>query len=494
MIKINKKSYKPITYQIKESLKSLIHEGKLKQGEILPSVKYFEKKLGVSFKPIRSALLELKKEGLVYSRKGVGWFVAQDFVKVEKSVTRRETPPLHETVINMPLPYILIKKTIKICLLDRHPEQIQIWRMVFSQIQDELKTFTFTIEPGREEADINQVRFADLRNNPESFIDLGEFKSINEINFNDIYKVLIKGVVNQNRIYGLPASVGLPILYFNKNFRRYFSLLVNTEKTKLTWKQYLQACKSFRTKTHNFDNGFILSSFSPFYYFVLNGVEPFYVENGRLILNLNDEKFLRVMTDLEFMARNKCYIDRSIYLKMADPKEMFLKSRIPLLESFIFYSHWLKDRGLRFCILPLPVDYNENFKIPVNCSYWAIPTSCNQYTLCAEIVARILSPEIQKIIARRNQFPVLRSVATSSFFLPPADYNKEIQIFHVENGENYDVRDPIFHAYLYGVFNLELDRFINDQQCMKETIENLQLAAANENKSTVQTFIKKGNV
>ena len=482
MIKIDKKNYKPISYQIKEKLQRLILDGTFKEGEILPSVKYFEKKLGVSFKPIRKALIELRKEGLVYSRKGAGWFVSGNITKSEKPGRGEKNElNLRETITNMPLPYILTKKTITVGLLDMHTAQIEVWEKVFSEIEKDIKTITFRITGDNEKTDIRQVSYGQIRGHGEKFMDLSNFQSISKINFSDIYSVFLKGIVDKKKILGLPSRVCFPLLYFNKKFDRQFEKLIYSGKTRISWNEYINFCIKFRNITQNYEDGFILSSFSPFYYFVLNGVEPFDVKNGNLILNFEDKKVLKIFSDLKTMAENNCYLDRNIYLRMANPKEIFLKGAIPLMESFIFYSPWLKESKLNYHILPVPVNPEEDYKIPVNCSYWIIPSDCKEPSLSAEIITKMLSFDMQKIIAGNGQFPVLKSVAHSNFFKTSPDENKKAQIFLVENGENYDVKDIVFHKYLNEVFNFEMNNLINNLQGIEETVKNLLRGGGEKN-------------
>jgi GntR family transcriptional regulator len=72
---IQSKSSEPIYEQIKNQLKENIISGKLKQGETLPSIRNLARDLKISVITTKRAYEELKKEGLIYSVAGKGFYV-----------------------------------------------------------------------------------------------------------------------------------------------------------------------------------------------------------------------------------------------------------------------------------------------------------------------------------------------------------------------------------------------------------------------------------
>lgn len=73
---IRNSSDKPIYEQIKEQLKKEIIEGRLKEGEQLPSIRYLAKELRISVITTKRAYDELESEGFINSVQGKGSFVA----------------------------------------------------------------------------------------------------------------------------------------------------------------------------------------------------------------------------------------------------------------------------------------------------------------------------------------------------------------------------------------------------------------------------------
>lgn len=66
----------PYYHQIAENIRSLITDGQLKPGDMLPPEKTIAAHLGVSLITVRQALKDLTVEGLLVRRRAVGTFVA----------------------------------------------------------------------------------------------------------------------------------------------------------------------------------------------------------------------------------------------------------------------------------------------------------------------------------------------------------------------------------------------------------------------------------
>ncbi|MFQ6083871.1 MAG: GntR family transcriptional regulator [Candidatus Aminicenantia bacterium] len=87
MFKIKFDTYLPIYYQIKEEIKYLIACGILKPNQALPSIRQLATELIVNPNTVARAYRELEEEGIIYSLKGKGCYVANkpDWFKKEKS-------------------------------------------------------------------------------------------------------------------------------------------------------------------------------------------------------------------------------------------------------------------------------------------------------------------------------------------------------------------------------------------------------------------------
>lgn len=86
-INISNASGKPIYLQISDQIKALILEGKLKEGEMLPSMRNLALELRISFMTTKRAYEELERDGFIESYTGKGSFVkAQnpDFFREEQ--------------------------------------------------------------------------------------------------------------------------------------------------------------------------------------------------------------------------------------------------------------------------------------------------------------------------------------------------------------------------------------------------------------------------
>lgn len=66
---------KPIYQQITDQIKTLILEGKLKEGDALPSMRVLASQLRISFMTTKRAYEELERDGFIESYTGKGSFV-----------------------------------------------------------------------------------------------------------------------------------------------------------------------------------------------------------------------------------------------------------------------------------------------------------------------------------------------------------------------------------------------------------------------------------
>lgn len=75
-VKLNKQSFTPLYHQIEQALRRRIKDGELAPGTAI-SERELSEKLGISRMTARQALSALRDEGLIYSERGRGTFVAE---------------------------------------------------------------------------------------------------------------------------------------------------------------------------------------------------------------------------------------------------------------------------------------------------------------------------------------------------------------------------------------------------------------------------------
>lgn len=76
---------RPIYIQLVESLKQDIVSGKIKTGEKLPSVRDLAKEAKVNPNTMQKALVELEKEGLIFTERTNGKYVTENNKDIEKT-------------------------------------------------------------------------------------------------------------------------------------------------------------------------------------------------------------------------------------------------------------------------------------------------------------------------------------------------------------------------------------------------------------------------
>ena len=74
-INISNSNGEPIYLQIASQIKTLILDGKLKEGEMLPSMRVLATELRISFMTTKRAYEELERDGFIESYTGKGSFV-----------------------------------------------------------------------------------------------------------------------------------------------------------------------------------------------------------------------------------------------------------------------------------------------------------------------------------------------------------------------------------------------------------------------------------
>ncbi|MBP0976850.1 MAG: GntR family transcriptional regulator [Oscillospiraceae bacterium] len=91
-INISNSSGEPIYLQIVNQIKTLILEGKLSEGEALPSMRVLATELRISFMTTKRAYEELERDGFIESYIGKGSFVKAQNLEIyrEEQIRRIE--------------------------------------------------------------------------------------------------------------------------------------------------------------------------------------------------------------------------------------------------------------------------------------------------------------------------------------------------------------------------------------------------------------------
>ena len=92
-INISNSSGEPIYLQISNQIKTMILEGKLKEGESIPSMRVLATELRISFMTTKRAYEELERDGFIESYTGRGSFVKAQNLELykEEQIRRVET-------------------------------------------------------------------------------------------------------------------------------------------------------------------------------------------------------------------------------------------------------------------------------------------------------------------------------------------------------------------------------------------------------------------
>ena len=77
-VQINKTNGIPIYLQLEEQIRLLLHRGKLKAGDLMPTVRELAVQLEVNSNTVSRVYRDLQSEGLLSLKRGVGTFVTDD--------------------------------------------------------------------------------------------------------------------------------------------------------------------------------------------------------------------------------------------------------------------------------------------------------------------------------------------------------------------------------------------------------------------------------
>lgn len=91
---ISNANNQPIYEQIFQQFKGMILQGKLKEGDMLPSIRQLAKDLRISVITTKRAYDELEKEGFIYTVAGKGCYVAEKNMELVREGNLRELEEL----------------------------------------------------------------------------------------------------------------------------------------------------------------------------------------------------------------------------------------------------------------------------------------------------------------------------------------------------------------------------------------------------------------
>ena len=117
---ISNNTEKPIYEPIKEQIKEMILNGELKEGEILPSMRFLAKELRISMITTKRAYEELEREGYIESYTGKGSFVKKINNEMVRETILYEIEELFEAALGK-------AKLVKLS----YPELQEILEMIY---------------------------------------------------------------------------------------------------------------------------------------------------------------------------------------------------------------------------------------------------------------------------------------------------------------------------------------------------------------------------
>lgn len=91
----------PIFIQIISAIKEDIISGSIKSGEKLPSVRELSKSLEVNPNTVQRAYMELEREGVINTHRGLGAFITEDINKISNLKQEVARNTVHTFITSM---------------------------------------------------------------------------------------------------------------------------------------------------------------------------------------------------------------------------------------------------------------------------------------------------------------------------------------------------------------------------------------------------------
>src|SRR2546423_8034970 len=86
----------PLHYQLRHVLVAMMERGEIRAGEALPPEKDLAAQFGISLAPVRQAILDLVKEGVLYRVRGKGTFLREPALVEHVSILSSFTASMRE--------------------------------------------------------------------------------------------------------------------------------------------------------------------------------------------------------------------------------------------------------------------------------------------------------------------------------------------------------------------------------------------------------------
>jgi GntR family transcriptional regulator len=89
-IHLDKQSGIPLYVQIEQQIRLLVHQGILKAGDLMPTVRALAVDLGINLNTVARVYRDLEQAGVLVLKRGIGTFVAESLPRSPVSPKERE--------------------------------------------------------------------------------------------------------------------------------------------------------------------------------------------------------------------------------------------------------------------------------------------------------------------------------------------------------------------------------------------------------------------
>ncbi|MCD6219128.1 sugar ABC transporter substrate-binding protein [Candidatus Calescamantes bacterium] len=298
-----------------------------------------------------------------------------------------------------------------------------------------------------------------------------------DFNIDDFFPELIECFRYKGKLYGIPGSFSVTVLYYNKKMFDEVGLSYPDENW--TWETFLDAAKRL---TKQDASGRVIQFGAADW---INWHTAIKQNGGKL---WNEDKSRCIINSPESLEAIKFSKDLQMKYHViptgSEAKEMgwyqiFLGQRAAMFFGLRWYTVvFRKNKDLKWGIAPLPMGKLRATDLATHC--WAISSQCKHPDLAWEFLKSITGPQGAKYIASvGDSVPVIKEIAMSDTFLHNPEYPNENNEVYLKSLEYAYSRASLVHPKIpyeemKHLIEMELEKFYLDKQTAEETLKNIE--------------------
>ena len=385
-----KKLHQRVSQRIMEDAARL----NLGEGDKLPSIRQLSRRYEVSVAPVRRAVEELKRRGLVESRSRGGIYLTD-------SHRQQPSSAVCHAALGEGLPFGILtrplRSSLQVALVDHLPAQQRMWKAIVAQYRLSRGDVDITLRFGAD-----AVSSADRSHPVADIIQMGPREARAYASTGQAH-VLPESLVPHQRIpstawipglwrdlvYSVPLCIHVPVMMVNQELLQSIGTRVNP--TSFTFSEFVAACHALNvakaTRRISQDVMALSSQVNPFLY--LAAFSDCFFDPVVHRFDWHHEDVLRFFTMIAEVTRGPDEIGKEwaiLWRRFCEGKSLFAAGFPIALRDYPSFA------------LPVQFPIGESGIVLHGATYHAVPKTCPQPVTAMEFVAFLASEEVSKLV------------------------------------------------------------------------------------------------